>query len=222
MFNSVCRLAAVWLLVIGSIVSATANPKISSDLERANPAVEVNVIVQYKPGSPLRTLLGSVTNLVQQLPLIGAVVFRILPQQALSMAEEPDVDYISLDRRVGGRLDYASAAVNANLAYNAGTTGRGSTVAVIDSGITHADMRNSGLLGLLPRVVYQESFVPGDSRTEDTFGHGTHVAGIIAGDGHESAGSGYTTTFRGIAPEARLMNLRVLDAQGKGSVHRRY
>ena len=116
-------------------------------------------------------------------------------------------------------MDLSAAAVNANLAFTAGTTGRGVTVAVIDSGIAnHPDVKSGGLLlGLLPRVIYQESFVPGDPRTDDEFGHGTHVAGILAGNGKESTGNGFTKTYRGIAPEARLMNLRVLDRNGKGT-----
>ncbi len=42
--------------------------------------------------------------------------------------------------------------------------------------------------------------------------------GIIAGNGHESTGSQYTHTFRGIAPQANLVSVRVLDSQGQGTV----
>ena len=59
--------------------------------------------------------------------------------------------------------------------------------------------------------------MPGDSRTGDYYGHGTHVAGILAGDGGKSTGLFYSRTFLGVAPETRLVNLRVLDSEGKSS-----
>jgi hypothetical protein len=99
MSTSIRRLLFAWLLVLSVVSTAAAHPKISIDLERAAPGVPVNVIVQYKPGHPLRTILGAVTNLVRQLPLVGAVVFRILPSQALSIAGEADVEYVSLVSR---------------------------------------------------------------------------------------------------------------------------
>jgi serine protease AprX len=49
------------------------------------------------------------------------------------------------------------------------------------------------------------------------YGHGTHIAGLIAGNGASSTGSGYTRTFKGIAPGANIINLRVLDQNGAGT-----
>src|SRR5208283_546620 len=51
----------------------------------------------------------------------------------------------------------------------------------------------------------------------DQFGHGTHVAGLIAGDGLSSTGPFFTKTFKGIAPGAEIINLRVLDQNGAGT-----
>lgn len=50
-------------------------------------------------------------------------------------------------------------------------------------------------------------------KTEDKYGHGNHVAGIIAGDGDHSDGP-----YRGIAPDAFVVNLRVLDDYGVGFI----
>ena len=62
--------------------------------------------------------------------------------------------------------------------------------------------------GVLPlsRVVYQQSFVPGNSSPNDQYGHGTHIAGLIAGDGLNSSGPLYTKTFKGIAPGAQRLS----------------
>src|SRR5207302_9463160 len=96
-----------------------------------------------------------------------------------------------------------------------GLDGTGVGVAIIDSGVfNHDDLQKSSGLG--SRVVYSESFIPGDPSTNDAYGHGTHVAGIVAGNGHDSA-SGYPTQYLGVAPNANIINLRVLDANGSGT-----
>ena len=65
-------------------------------------------------------------------------------------------------------------------------------------------------------MVYKESFLRGGNTT-DEFGHGTHIAGIIAGDGDASSGDGSFFTLKGVAPGVSLINLRVLDANGQGT-----
>jgi serine protease AprX len=89
-----------------------------------------------------------------------------------------------------------------------GVDGSGVGVAVIDSGITpHA--------ALTSRVVANVSFVPGDPNVTDGYGHGTHVAGIIAGSAAPAAS--VTPLYKGgIAPGARLVNVRVLGNDGSG------
>jgi serine protease AprX len=66
--------------------------------------------------------------------------------------------------------------------------------------------------GSTSRIAYSKDFT-GENRTDDPYGHGTHVASIAAGNGQVSNGS-----YRGIAPNANLVNLRVLDSQGKGTI----
>ena len=66
-------------------------------------------------------------------------------------------------------------------------------------------------------MVYNQSFVSGTWSATDQYGHGTHIAGLIAGDGASSKGSKYSRTFEGIAPGANLINLRVLDQNGAGT-----
>jgi len=77
----------------------------------------------------------------------------------------------------------------------------------------HDDLQTANMSG--PRIVYSESFVPGDSSTNEGYGNGTHVAGIAAGNGHDSA-LGYDEQYVGMAPNANIINLRVLDANGSG------
>jgi serine protease AprX len=86
-----------------------------------------------------------------------------------------------------------------------GVNGQGVTVAVIDSGI-------SAHPALSQKVIANVSYVTGDPQVDDAFGHGTHIAGIIAG-----SSTGATSLYNGgIAPGARLVNIRVLGKDGTG------
>jgi len=120
----------------------------------------------------------------------------------------PSVKYVSPVRPVTRMLDVTDATVAANIAWNYGWNGTGVGVAVIDSGITKTSDFGS-------RIVYSESFVDGQDAS-DQYGHGTHVAGIIGANGANSTGSNFTRTFKGIAPNVNLIDLRVLDANGAG------
>jgi serine protease AprX len=80
--------------------------------------------------------------------------------------------------------------------------GRGVTVAVVDSGIA----KNQDLG---KRLIRNISFNKADHDSTDKYGHGTFVAGVIAGDGSHSKGQ-----YIGIAPQANLLNVRVSDDEG--------
>jgi subtilisin family serine protease len=83
------------------------------------------------------------------------------------------------------------------------TTGAGVVVALMDSGIgAHPDLPSGKVIA---RVDLADDGAPG----LDPAGHGTHLAGIIAGRGAE---------FRGVAPDARLVDIRVLDESGEGTL----
>lgn len=88
-------------------------------------------------------------------------------------------------------------------------SGKGVGVAIVDSGISTSHAALSG------KVVAAVSFVSGDSSTNDGFGHGTHIAGIIASS--ETAAGTVTSLYKGgIAPGAHLVNVRVLGNDGAG------
>ena len=98
--------------------------------------------------------------------------------------------------------------------------GAGVGVAVIDSGITswHDDLTYHGTSSAVrtkadQRVVAFADFVNGRTSPYDDNGHGTHVAGTIAGNGYDSSGA-----RAGIAPEAHLVGLKVLDENGRGVI----
>src|SRR5579864_7590674 len=204
----------LFLIATVTVASAQTNSKLAPELQGYNGSQQVQVIVQYSPGTQVNCsgLFGLVDCLVNDiaklggtllapLPLVNGVVALLDGNGILNLAGNPNVVYISSDRSLTPTLSNAAPAVNAFAAWQSGYTGAGVGVALIDSGVSsHPDL-NGGFLGL-SRVVWNQSFVPGNASANDQYGHGTHIAGLIAGDGASSTGSKYTATFKGIAPGA--------------------
>ncbi len=195
----------VTALLCGSLAITASAQKIAPDLKNANPNSIVNVIVQRKPGASLLDGLLNVLGAKKLLDnlLIGAETIQVAVSALNLIAASPDVIYISPDRPVSILSDHYEFAVNAPAAWNLGLNGSGVGVAVIDSGIAaSADLRPA---------VYSEIF---NGTRRDGFGHGTHVAGIIAGNGASSSAPGSTNKFTGIAPGVNLVDLQVLNEMG--------
>jgi serine protease AprX len=147
---------------------------------------------------------------------INGAAYRI-PVKALAWLEDhPDVAHVSPDRPTKVASDDDIPAVMGDIARQQyGLDGTGIGIAVIDSGVfNHDDLKNAN--GTASRIVYSESFIPGNPSTNDAYGHGTHVAGILAGNGRDSQ-NGYQVQYTGLAPNANIINLRVLDANGSGT-----
>ncbi|GAA2805527.1 S8 family serine peptidase [Crossiella cryophila] len=109
---------------------------------------------------------------------------------------------IWLNGKVSVALDTSVGQVGAPVAWQAGFTGKGVTVAVLDTGIddTHPDVAG--------KVKHRKDFT-GKGNVTDGHGHGTHVAATVAGSG--AAGGG---KYKGVAPEADLAVGKVLDDSG--------
>ncbi len=200
-----------------------ASSKISPDLQKlilsGNGDARVKVIVQ-STSSASAGLLAGLLNTVGGL-LVGVLSnlnIRIVDVPANNVeviAADPSVTYVSLDVpvRSSGHITNTTGtqqvrAQKSLLGLNNTLDGSGVTIAVLDSGIDskHRSFATTG------KIKFSKDFT-GENRTDDPWGHGTHVAAIAAGDGAASAG-----IYEGIAPAASLVNLRVLNSQGIGKV----
>jgi len=221
----------ICLLAVGASLADGRKHKLSRDLDalkgKRNGAT-VDVIIQFSQ-TPTDIQHQKVRNkggvLKTKLDVIKGAHYSVPVESLLALADDPDVAHISPNRPLSGTststLDYTPESVNAQVAWQQwGLDGTGVGVAVIDSGVTAV----GDLYWWIPsnqtygsRVVYSQNFVPGTTDTSDQYGHGTHVAGIIASEGWFSTGSNFTHTFKGIAPNANIINLRVLDQNGVGT-----
>jgi serine protease AprX len=209
-------------LTIGLVILLTAtgwaygnDRKLGRDLDRINPNSSVDVIIQYKH-VPTEVHHQKVRDqggvLRRRYRTLRSGSYRVPASALARLAKDPEVTFITPDRKVTGKLDVTAATVNAPVAWQLGLDGTGIGVAIIDSGITEVnDLATKGV----SRVVYSQDFV--GTGTDDSYGHGTHVAGIVAGDGADSICTTCTRTLQGIAPNANLINLRVLDENGSGT-----
>ena len=199
------------------------NPKIASDLEGADPDSSVDVIIQFTQAPTARhhaKVLDRGGQLKSELGIVKGGAYRISARELEDLANDPEVAHISADHPIQGTattpssatLDYYDATVNAPVAWQFGLNGTGIGVAVIDSGIIDIP----DLHGQTYRVVYSQDFT-GIKTALDQYGHGSHVAGIVGGNGKNSTGSNYFYTFKGIAPNVNLINLRVLNQNGVGT-----
>jgi serine protease AprX len=147
----------------------------------------------------------------RRLGLIDAQVATV-PNAALNgLARHPLIARISLDRPIVGSMERTSRTVRASeVRSTLGYEGTGVGVAVIDSGVTPSHPDLAGADGV-PRISAFVDFVKQQDTPYDDFGHGTHVAGIIAGNGGQSNGA-----RAGIAPGASLVVLKALDEDGAG------
>jgi serine protease AprX len=161
-----------------------AKPKIAADTPTTG---TVQVIIVYQSavtGANQAAVLakgGSVRNVLNS---VKGAVYTVDASALNAIAADPAVLHISPDRKMTGALEFANPTVNANIARQYGFDGTGIGIALIDSGVSdHPDLHTlKGTKGPPTRVVYSQSFVPG-STTDDNYGHGTHVAGILAGNG---------------------------------------
>ena len=163
-------------------------------------------------------------DITRHLGFIHSVALTLPSRNLSKLAALPFVLHLSYDGAVKKCDEFTVASSGAGTAYQSyGLTGAGVGVAVLDSGIQIKDDMMDPVMGG-HRIVAQYNFVPDANNYADPneyvdyCGHGTHVSGIIAGAGQSSTGDGYSHTYYGIARRANLINVKVLDANGTGSV----
>jgi serine protease AprX len=187
--------------------------RLSADLvdHLANGSQQIDAIV-HGTRAACEALAKTYGLVIRKYLTTDGCVFRLTAGQLAALQADDSQDHISGNTRILSSDEVTAEAIGADQVWAGvgdlpAADGSGITIAVIDSGI---DQRHAALTG---KVIASHDFTGGDG--VDRFGHGTHVAGIIAGayvktpDGKD---------YRGIAPAARLVNLRVLDDAGNGSV----
>ena len=210
----VLRISALALLVAVTAAPGYAQhrARLSADLsdQLAFGSQSIDVIVHGDAAQV--DAVAARYNLVVARRLKSGAVLRVNAGQLDALGKDADIDHLSGDLPIRSSMAITNVAIGADQVWAGADdmpslTGRGVTVAVIDSGI---DTRH---LALRNRVLAAVDFTGGDGN--DRFGHGTHVAGIIAGQAGRGADA---RGVQGVAAGAFLVNLRVLGDDGSGTV----
>ncbi len=177
-----------------------------------NPGQEANAEKEIKKlGGRVGRRLKLVDGMAVELPN------RVIKQ----ISERSEVLSVHFDRPIAPHNNRTTVSIGARAAQQQwGYDGAGIGVAVIDSGISgwHDDLGYQGTSNKVrvvggQRVTAFVDFVNDRLQAYDDNGHGTHVAGIIAGNGYDSYGA-----HAGVAPAAHLVSLKVLDQHGGGVI----
>ena len=221
-----------WGLLLGLVsVSASAgkanrwNPGKLSDKARLSASrkgsAKMNVIVRFRrsPGAAEKMLVQGLGGGVRkQMRASSRWMSVSLPASVVArLSEHSIVDYVASDEPVAASLDIARQAANEAPVEvpESAFKGAGVTIAVVDSGVAqHPDIQTMmaavdfvgtpPLQGGVPPMAPENSIDPN--------GHGTHVAGILVGTGSHSPDG----RMAGVAPQASLISVRVLDGTGRG------
>ncbi len=201
--------------------SKAQHPKVDGETSSRvdkDPNGTTSVIVTLVPGGKLPADFGKYAH-KGKLNLINGHVVDVPNKLLKQLANNPAVADIHFNRATFKHNFRTSLAIGTRAVQAAyGYTGAGVTVAILDSGVTtwHDDLTNHGT-ATYPygnqRVAAFVDFVNGQLSPYDDNGHGSHVAGIIAGNGYDSNGQ-----KAGVAPDASLVSLKVLDANGNGNI----
>ncbi|MGI8670340.1 MAG: S8 family serine peptidase, partial [Aridibacter sp.] len=143
--------------------------------------------------------IGKSDTIVVNLPLSAV---EAIANSGLSNFMSPDRQMSSM-----GHLEKTTGATAVRTMGNGGNSldGTGVGIAIVDSGmlVNHKAFKN--------RVTFSKDFT-NENNPDDGYGHGTHVAGIAAGNDLKNNGQ-----YRGIAPNANIINLKALNSQGVGN-----
>lgn len=201
------------LLSSAAVIAATPPTKNASD---DNSSGYSTYIVAFKgePGS-MSAMDSQITSfvsshngqIVDRYSIINGMAISIPDDRVDELKAMDNVKYIEKDQKVHALLDKAVPQIGAPEVWNSEYTGKGVKVAVIDTGIdaSHPDLNGGKVVGWV-------DYVQGKTSPYDDHGHGTHCASTVAGTGAGSDGK-----YKGVAPEASLIGVKVLGKDGSGS-----
>ncbi|WP_186315646.1 S8 family serine peptidase [Catellatospora sichuanensis] len=209
----------VIVLLAGDAAVASAPAGALRDAAGAAQITGARKAVQDRQRAFLDGARGKGLRLTRERPLgllVNAIAATVPADDVARLSALPGVLAVVPDQPVRAFTDVSVPLVGATEVWQredaTGTPakGKGVTVAVIDSGVDYSHPDLGGGMGDGFKVVGGYDFVNGDADPMDDNGHGTHVAGIIAG---KAAAAGGVT---GVAPEANLLAYKAMNEWGEG------
>jgi len=212
MLRGVTPFGLVALLVVAQATVTTPVRAPVLDALRTQDSVDVLVLLSAPPDEVTPSFDAAQVQVYRVMPGLPAFAAHVTRAGLDALAAHPQVVGVQLSRRLRALTAESAVAVQADVVRDTwGVTGKDVVVAALDTGVdaTHPDL-DGGLAG-------QKCFVTGGCPPSNSnvgelapegSGHGTHVAGIITGDG--------VVAPKGLAPGARVLMVRVFDDTSYG------
>ena len=225
---------AMTVAVATLVAAGLTGPAAASAAALTSSADQVSVIVRELAGSgnaPERAVSAFGGSVGRQLDIIGGFTAEVPADRIAalrgvagvqSVTKDAELELSSADveaqaAQAGSLYTIANEVTGASAMWDAGYTGKGVDVAVIDSGVVPVDgFKTPGKIVYGPDLTL-ENHTPAENL--DTYGHGTVMSGIIAGrDSAATTVSGNSSDFVGMAPDSRIVSIKVADAKGQTDV----
>jgi serine protease AprX len=170
---------------------------------------KVQVIVHCMEYEKRQKVFESLGSIKYKLPMINAYVIEVDEEGLEIIRAMEGLLEVELDTHITAQMNRVGEIIESHWAHEHSYLGRGVGVAIVDTGIAlHKDFIEGG-----NRVIGFVDFINQRPEPYDDNGHGTHVAGIIGGNGYSSKGK-----YIGIAPECNFIGVKVLDHRGDGNI----
>jgi serine protease AprX len=214
------------VVVVGLLVAAVLGTAGPASGTAAPGMATVGVIVQkwsaadQGPERAVARLGGRVTD---ALPIVAGFAATLPGWAVAKLARSPGVLAVTPDRQVHVQGTASGSevrsvypkVVRADKAWQQGVTGSGVTVAVVDTGVASVPDLAGRLVPITEGLGQAKPCknLSGELNCDDSYGHGTFIAGRIAGNGASSGGK-----WKGVAPGARILSVKIAGADGAADV----
>lgn len=170
--------------------------------------IDIIIHTNLKKDSFQRHVESCEGTIKHELPFIDSYAVTIPSKSLNKIASRREIKFVADDAEIHSLLNIATSIVGSRAINDTGLTGKGVGIAIIDTGVyTHPDLTKP-----TNRIIAFKDFVNNKQNPYDDNGHGTHCAGDAAGNGYSYGGK-----YKGIAPDANIISVKVLDGAGKGN-----
>lgn len=170
---------------------------------------KVQVIIHCKEYKKRQHSLENLGHIKYKLPMIDAYVIEIEEAKLEAIKSMDGLISVEMDTHITAQMNRVNEIIESTWAHEHDITGKDIGVAVVDTGISlHKDFSEEN-----NRVIAFKDYISKQPDPYDDNGHGTHVSGIIGGNGYSSK-----EKYIGVAPGCQLIGVKVLDHRGDGNI----
>ena len=217
--------AAVAMMLLAAVACATVSGKPQAATTAGTSIARVIVQERADAGAaPERAVARLGGTVTRALPIVAGFAATVPAAAVAELTRTPGVRAVTPDEKLRVQATPASGTIRsvyprtirADALWKRGTTGSGVTVALVDTGVANVADLNGKLVEVTDDMTGQTApceNLSGELNCDDAYGHGTFIAGLIAGSGVSSAGK-----WKGAAPGARILSVKIAGKDGAADV----